>query len=327
MNNMTGTKASSGTASGTYRRKGVLLASFAAAGALLLSACGGGDEGGSDAKNAGAEATRDTSGSMELALKSGTARQNKAPENTGDWANPPGKPASKPVQRKWVQLSAGRAGALDPVVVNGSGFTLYRFDNDTASPSKSNCNDACATTWPPVLVNPGGKIFVQGVERSQVGVITRDDGTHQVTIGGWPVYRFSKDTKPGDTNGQGVGGTWFGVQPDGQKSGQEQEDGTATDAPTPDASAPEDGAQQAPATSAILFDDANFSDDGPAQGIAGEGCQDLARPKVTSSISLDGSAKIWSGPGCTGASKVINGDVADLATIGFDNRISSVKFG
>ncbi|MEU5772274.1 hypothetical protein ABZ819_03075 [Streptomyces venezuelae] len=346
MTHTTGTNESNGTASGGYRRKAALLASFAAAGALLLSACGGGDDGGSDARNAGSEASsaaRDTSGSMELALKSGTARQNKAPENTGDWANPPGKPATKPVQRKWVQLSAGRAGALDPVVVNGSGFTLYRFDKDTASPSKSNCNDACATTWPPVLVDPGGKIFVQGVERSQVGVITRDDGTHQVTIGGWPVYRFSKDTRPGDTNGQGVGGTWFGVQPDGKKSGLPagQEDEAATDDSAPEASAPEapapespapdetvpGEAQQAPATSAILFDDANFSDNGPAQGIAGEGCQDLARPEVTSSISLDGSAKIWSGPGCTGESKVVNGDVADLAAIGFDDRISSVKFG
>lgn len=314
----TGTDENIRTASGTYRRKAVLLASFAAAGALLLSACGGGDDGGPGDRSAGTEAARDTSDSMELALKSGTAQQNKAPENTGDWANPPGKPATKPVQRKWVQLSAGRAGALDPVVVNGSGLTLYRFDKDTASPSRSNCNGACATTWPPVLVDPGGKIFVQGVARSQVGVITRDDGTHQVTIGGWPVYRFSKDTKPGDTNGQGVGGTWFGVQPDGSKSGRpaDQEDPTDTD-----------DARQAPATSAILFDDANFSDNGPAQGIAGKGCQNVARPKVTSSISLDGSAKIWSGPGCTGASKVINGDVADLATIGFDNRISSVKFG
>ncbi|MEV0321037.1 hypothetical protein ACIBKX_17680 [Streptomyces sp. NPDC050658] len=295
-------------------------ASFAAAGVLLLSACGGAD-GDSAAKDPAAKPATSapaSDGSMDLAFKSGTARQNNAPEKTGDWANPPGKPAADPVQRKWVQLSAAKAGALDPVVVNGAGFTLYRFDKDTASPSKSNCNDACATTWPPVLVNPGGKIFVDGVQASDVGVIRRDDGTQQVTVGGWPVYRFSKDLKPGDTNGQGVGGTWFGVQPDGQKSGAPAE---AEPAQTPDA------AQAAPASSAILFDDANFSDNGPAQGVAGAGCQNLARPKVTSSVSVSGSMKIWTDPDCKGTSKVINGDVADLSAIDFDDKISSVAFG
>ncbi|GAA1916227.1 hypothetical protein GCM10009837_46410 [Streptomyces durmitorensis] len=293
------------------RKSTAFFASFATAGVLLLSACGGGDT----KPSASAPAA---GGSMDLALKSGTAQQNNAPKKTGDWANPPGKAASQPVQRKWVQLSASRAGDLDPVVVNGSGFTLYRFDKDTASPSKSTCNGACATTWPPVLVDPGSKIFVDGVNASDVGVVRRDDGTRQVTVDGWPVYRFSKDLKPGDTNGQGVGGTWFGVQPDGQKSGAPVE-AEPTEAP--------DQAQAAPASSAILFDDANFSDNGPAQGVAGQGCQNVARPKVTSSISVSGSMKLWTAPNCKGTSKVVNGDVADLSTIGFDNKISSVTFG
>ncbi|WP_246259758.1 hypothetical protein [Streptomyces typhae] len=77
---------------------------------------------------------------MNLSLPAGTARQNNARPGTGDWATQPGKPAAEPVQRKWVQLSAGRAGALDPVVVNGAGFTLYRFDEDTAQPSRSTCS-------------------------------------------------------------------------------------------------------------------------------------------------------------------------------------------
>ncbi|MEU6003666.1 hypothetical protein [Streptomyces sp. NPDC047197] len=313
------------------RKNTAFFASFAAAGALLLSACGGGDDGSDAAKTPASKPAASSpaaDGSMDLALKSGTAQQNNAPKKTGDWANPPGKAASKPVQRKWVQLSASRAGNLDPVVVNGSGFTLYRFDNDTASPSKSTCNGPCATTWPPVLVDPGSKIFVDGVNASDVGVVRRDDGTRQVTVGGWPVYRFSKDLKPGDTNGQGVGGTWFGVQPDGQKSGAPAEaEPSAPAEPAEPAEEAPDQTQAAPASSAILFDDANFSDNGPAQGVAGEGCQNVARPKVTSSISVSGSMKLWSAPNCKGTSKVINGDVADLSAIGFDNKISSVTFG
>jgi Secreted repeat of unknown function len=30
-----------------------------------------------------------------------------------------------------------------------------------------------------------------------------------------PLYHFSGDQQPGDTNGQGVGGLWFAVTPDG----------------------------------------------------------------------------------------------------------------
>ncbi|MER5303303.1 hypothetical protein ABT039_28105 [Streptomyces lasiicapitis] len=308
-------------------RPAMFFTSFAAAGVLLLTACGGGDDGGDSkgADKAGANSPAAEgqagggSGTMNLSLPTGTAKQNNAQQKTGDWANPPGKPAAKPVQRKWVQLSASRAGNLDPVVVNGAGFTLYRFDKDTAQPSKSNCSGACATTWPPVLVDPGGKIFVDGVKPSDVGVIKRDDGTRQVTVGGWPVYRFSKDLKPGDTNGQGVGGTWFGVTPNGQKSGQPAGGDDAQ------GGGQDEAGQAAPATSAILFDNANFID--PAQGVAGEGCQNVARPKVASSVSASGSLKLWSRPDCKGESKVINGDVADLRTVNFDDKVSSIAFG
>ncbi|MGK5632067.1 hypothetical protein, partial [Streptomyces sp. URMC 123] len=264
------------------------------------------------------------SGVGNLSFLNGSAKRNGAEPNTGDWASAPGAPASTPVARRWVQLSAGRAGDLDPVVVNGAGFTLYRFDKDTARPSVSNCSGECATTWPPVLIAPGGKIFVEGVERSSIGVIKRSDGTHQVTIGGWPVYRFSKDTAPGDTKGQGVGGTWFGVRPDGTKAGasgggDEQGDGQGN------GQGSEQGTAE-PASSAVLFDDKNFADNG-AQGLAGPGCQNVARDDVASSLSASGSLKIWSKPNCEGKSKVVTGDVPDLATIGFDNDISSIFFG
>ncbi|MEJ8669828.1 hypothetical protein WKI71_19560 [Streptomyces sp. MS1.AVA.1] len=56
-----------------------------------------------------------------------------------------------------MQLSASQAGDLNPVVVDGAGFTLYRFDKDTANPSRSNCSGECATTWPPVLVAPAAR--------------------------------------------------------------------------------------------------------------------------------------------------------------------------
>ncbi|MFD0447742.1 hypothetical protein ACFQ10_43930 [Streptomyces indonesiensis] len=50
-----------------------------------------------------------------------------------------------------------------------------------------------------------------------MGSVTRADGTKQLTLAGWPVYRFAGDNKPGDTKGQGVGGTWNALAPDGKR--------------------------------------------------------------------------------------------------------------
>ncbi|MEU4667630.1 hypothetical protein AB0F91_06605 [Amycolatopsis sp. NPDC023774] len=79
------------------------------------------------------------------------------------------------------------------------------------------------------------------------------------------------------------------------------------------------------ATSATLFDDAAFSDNGASQGISGKGCQTLARPKVTSSLTTTGTLKLWSGANCTGKSIVVTGNVSNLAKLGFDNKTVSVK--
>ncbi|TVL90439.1 hypothetical protein [Streptomyces sp. SAJ15] len=236
------------------RNRFAMIAATAAAGAVLLTACGGsdGNAGSAPATTGARSEAGQRSEASAVGFKSGTARQHQAQPKTGDWANKPGHPATTPTARKWVQLSAGRAGDLDPVVVNGGGFTLYRFDKDTANPSASNCNDECAVTWPPVVVAPDGRIFIDGVKKSDVGVVKRADGNLQVTIGGWPVYRFSKDLKPGDTNGQGVGGTWFGVTPHGGKAG------AAGGGQRPG------GGQTRPATSVTLFDEPGFSDDGPS---------------------------------------------------------------
>ncbi|MFE7073675.1 hypothetical protein ACFU96_26670 [Streptomyces sp. NPDC057620] len=119
---------------------------------------------------------------------------------------------------KWVQLAAVRSPALGTHLININQATLYRFDKDSAEPSTSTCAGECAVTWPPVTIVEGGSVYLAGVEEKQVGAIRRDDGSVQLTVGGWPVYRYSGDGKAGDANGQGVGGTWFAVGPTGQKS-------------------------------------------------------------------------------------------------------------
>jgi predicted lipoprotein with Yx(FWY)xxD motif len=304
-------------------RFGVLAAALAA-GVTLLTGCTSGGTSGSPQHGASSAAQNGT-----VSYTAGTAKENNAPANTGDFFNGP---SDSPAAMKWVQLSAGAAGGLNPVVLNGAGFTLYRFDKDTANPSKSNCDGACATTWPPVLVQPGSRIFLDGVSKSQVGVVKRDDGSLQVTIGGWPVYRFSKDTAPGQTNGEGVGGTWFAVSPLGGKILPPSGDtGGASPAPSAAApsSAPSGGSSAALGNGSVVLDSGkDFSEPNGSEGVSGPGCQNVSQPDLASSLDLSGGpVKIWSQPNCTGASALVTSSVADLSTIGFDKKIASIRFG
>jgi predicted lipoprotein with Yx(FWY)xxD motif len=100
-------------------------------------------------------------------------------------------------------------------VVTSSGATLYRFEKDTAKPAKSNCAGQCAATWPPVLATAGAP-QLRGIAPGLVGIVLRSDGTEQVTLAGWPLYRYTGDTAPGQTKGEGVAGSWHAVGPAGK---------------------------------------------------------------------------------------------------------------
>jgi predicted lipoprotein with Yx(FWY)xxD motif len=104
--------------------------------------------------------------------------------------------------------------ALGATIVDADGLTLYVFDND--SDGTSACVDACATAWPPVTVE-GEPVVADNVDAANVGTITRADGTAQVTFYGMPLYTFSGDANPGDTNGLGVNDVWWPVDPQGEK--------------------------------------------------------------------------------------------------------------
>lgn len=115
-----------------------------------------------------------------------------------------------------AKLATADVGDFGKVVVDGTGRTLYVFDNDTADPSKSNCDGGCAALWPPVLAGSGTP-QVDGVDASLVGTVARSDGSKQVTLAGHPVYEYAKDSKAGQATGQAVGGTWWVVGADGKK--------------------------------------------------------------------------------------------------------------
>jgi predicted lipoprotein with Yx(FWY)xxD motif len=87
------------------------------------------------------------------------------------------------------------------VLTNTDGMTLYIWDKDAVG--VSNCYDQCAVNWPPLLVPASTEVSGDWT------LVDRNDSDMKiVAYKGWPLYLWIKDAKPGDTTGDGVGGTW-----------------------------------------------------------------------------------------------------------------------
>jgi len=120
--------------------------------------------------------------------------------------------------------SASDASAEMISTAKGSAGTYLTGDNGRAvylwvadSGGKSACSGTCAKYWPPVETK-GKPTAGSGVKASDLGTITRSDGSEQVTYHGHPLYYFLVDKSPGQTKGQGnngFGAKWWLVAPSG----------------------------------------------------------------------------------------------------------------
>lgn len=118
-------------------------------------------------------------------------------------------PAVSPVTATASTIAVATDAKLGAILVDGNGKTVYLFVADTGT--SSTCYTSCATVWPPVLTT-GAPQAGTGATASLLGTTTRTDGKVEVTYAGHPLYYFIKDTKAGDTTGQGVngfGGLWW----------------------------------------------------------------------------------------------------------------------
>lgn len=111
-----------------------------------------------------------------------------------------------------VNISA--SAVLGDILTDSAGMTLYISTQDT--PGQSACTGSCAATWPPLTTSNSRLPVIKGLARS-LSLVTRDDGTRQVAFDGRPLYRHSGDRQPGDTTGEGAGGTWFAARASGDQ--------------------------------------------------------------------------------------------------------------
>jgi predicted lipoprotein with Yx(FWY)xxD motif len=176
--------------------------------ALILAAC-------APSAPAGQSAVRLRSGiptsSNPIPITGSTATPTPSPSATATTRPSPMATATRlptqPPLSSGPAVMLGNKSGLGNFLVDSRGMTLYIFKNDTVG--VSNCGPDCASAWPALAIKTGltptGGPGVTG----KLGVTKRSDGTQQVTYNGWPLYYFSGDTQPGDSNGQGIGGLWF----------------------------------------------------------------------------------------------------------------------
>jgi len=131
--------------------------------------------------------------------------------NQGTASTPAPTPTPQPVLKTAMATVDGKS---QTILVGENGMTLYYYTPDKGA-GKVTCTGQCLVAWPPLLMpagvdKPTGETGVTGT----LATIASPNGGMQVVYNGWPMYYWAKDTKPGDTTGQNVGGKWFVVPPD-----------------------------------------------------------------------------------------------------------------
>lgn len=94
-------------------------------------------------------------------------------------------------------------------------MTLYYLTNERgAAPI---CTGTCTSIWPPALAGAAGPAMDMVNPALSPMVVVTDANGAQMTYHGHLLYRYSKDTAPGQINGDRVvdqWGTWAVATPD-----------------------------------------------------------------------------------------------------------------
>lgn len=181
-----------------------LLAAATGALTLPLAGCVDGGTGGNDADDGAGGYGMDTTTETET-TESATESDTTESDTTDAPASTEGGPTLA------VETLAG----YGDVVVGPDGLTLYMFEPDPSDASGSACTGDCAEAWPPLTVEDPAAVAPGDDVTGPVDTLTREDGSTQVALGGWPLYYFQGDAEPGDVSGQGVNQVWWVLGPDG----------------------------------------------------------------------------------------------------------------
>lgn len=122
-------------------------------------------------------------------------------------------------------VAVQQVGGVGAVLVDANGMALYTPAQETSGAIR--CTGSCVAIWKPLAPGAGRPTGTGSV--GTLAVLTRPDGSKQVTVNGHPVYTFAQDSA-GSVMGNGVsdmfgsqGFTWHAVLAGGKVAS-----GTAT---------------------------------------------------------------------------------------------------
>ena len=180
----------------SFRNRGLTLAGLLAGAMLVAAACSSAASPSSSVLGA-TESASAMASEAPSAMASGSAMASAMASGSAGAA---GSAASS------ITIGSTNDPQLGAYLTGANGMTLYVFSADT--PNTSTCTGQCATMWPPLTLASGATITGPSGASGTFSLISRPDGTMQAAYNGMPLYYFSGDTAPGQTNGQGVGGKW-----------------------------------------------------------------------------------------------------------------------
>jgi predicted lipoprotein with Yx(FWY)xxD motif len=108
-------------------------------------------------------------------------------------------------------LQSASASPYSSVLAASSGYSYYLLSTEVGA--TLHCTGACLSTWLPLLVTSSTSTVAVGAGvKGKIGFVKRTSTTDQVTFNSYPVYVYTGDTGPGQSNGENIsadGGTWF----------------------------------------------------------------------------------------------------------------------
>jgi predicted lipoprotein with Yx(FWY)xxD motif len=114
-----------------------------------------------------------------------------------------------------------RRSSLGKILTNGRGFTVYMFSRDARNKDRCVTTSGCKQVWPFASTH-GKPTAAGGVKASLLGTIKLPGGVQQVTYAGHPLYMYSGDSGPAQTDYVGArqfGGVWHAVSAAGKPVG------------------------------------------------------------------------------------------------------------
>ena len=198
------------------RKSGLAAAAGLGSLVLLLAACGGSGSntaagspssapGASSVASGPATPTSATSSATAAATASKKGKHSKAKPHKSVAPLPSGGDQSIPPVGTTVMIV--QKSAIGYVLAQANHQVVYTYSKDKKG-GKPTCTGSCAQTWLPATGVP--QAGPADVFPAKFGLVTRADGTKQITYNGYPLYLL-KDAKPLATTGNGMGGVWHVV--------------------------------------------------------------------------------------------------------------------